>query len=132
LATVEASAQTSLRVVPGRSPIVIMQQLVELHQLVSHPVGHLLVDPTPSTGNFDPNPSPPPGLDTLGSTFISWTKWILRICGVVGLMACGIMMVVGRRQRSAFAADGAAGIPWVLGGLTLGAIAAIVVSSVHL
>jgi len=45
-------------------------------------------------------------------------------------MVCGIMMVVGRRQRSAFAADGAAGIPWVLGGLTIGAIASIVASAV--
>ena len=77
-----------------------------------------------------PPPSPPPGLGQLGDTFISWMTWILRVCGVGGLMACGIMMAVGRRNRSAMAADGAAGIPWVLGGLTLGAVAALIVAFV--
>jgi hypothetical protein len=69
-------------------------------------------------------------LDELGDTFIGWMKWILVVCGVGGLLACGIMMAVGRRNRSAFAADGAAGIPWVLAGLTLGAIAAVIVAAV--
>ena len=79
-----------------------------------------------------PNPAPaaPPGLESLGSTFLAWTKWILIVCGVGGLMVCGIMMAVGRRSRSSFAADGAAGIPWVLGGLTLGAVAAVIVGAV--
>lgn len=77
-----------------------------------------------------PPPAAPPGLDTLGNTFIGWMKWILILCGVAGLLACGIMMTVGRRNRSSFAADGAAGIPWVLGGLTLGAIAAVIVGAV--
>ena len=75
-----------------------------------------------------PTPSPPPGLEALGDTFLSWLTWILRICGVGGLMACGVMMAVGRRNRSSMAADGAAGIPWVLGGLTLGAIATLIVA----
>ena len=79
-----------------------------------------------------PNPTPeaPPGLDVVGETFISWMKWILRLCGLGGLMACGIMMAIGRRNRSAMAADGAAGIPWVLGGLTVGAVAALLVTFV--
>jgi hypothetical protein len=93
-----------------------------LHALADT-VAHLAGVPTPA-------PSPPPGLDQLGSTFISWMKWILTLCGVGGLMACGIMMAVGRRNRSSMAADGAAGIPWVLGGLTLGAIAALLVTFV--
>ena len=90
----------------------------------------LMADPpTPGT-NLNPDPVAPPGLDLVGTTFLSWVKWILRISGVGGLLVCGIMMTVGRRQRSAFAADGAAGIPWVLGGLTLGAVASIVASAV--
>ena len=52
----------------------------------------------------------------------------LVICGVAGLMWCGIMMTIGRRSRSAMAADGASGIPWVLGGLTCGLVAAAVVA----
>ena len=96
---------------------------MSLHTLVSTLAG--LAEPLPT-----PTPVAPPGLGELGSTFIAWLTWILRICGVGGLMACGVMMAVGRRNRSAMAADGAAGIPWVLGGLTLGAIAALVVGFV--
>jgi hypothetical protein len=79
-----------------------------------------------------PNPTPaaPAPLVSLGSLFISWLKWILIICGFGGLLVCGIMMVVGRRNRSQFAADGAAGIPWVLGGLTLGSVGAAIVGVV--
>lgn len=78
-----------------------------------------------------PNPpaAPPPGLEAIGATFIGWMKWILRACGVGGLIACGIMMAVGRRNRSSMAADGAAGIPWIFGGLTLGSLAAVLVGA---
>ena len=85
-----------------------------------------VADPTAVAG--PPTPVAPPGLQELGDTFLSWLTWILRICGVGGLIACGVMMAVGRRNRSAMAADGAAGIPWVLGGLTLGAIATLIVA----
>jgi hypothetical protein len=78
----------------------------------------------------NPGPAAPPGLEAMGNTFVSWMKWILILTGVAGLLACGIMMTVGRRNRSSFAADGAAGIPWVLGGLTLGAVAAVIVGAV--
>jgi hypothetical protein len=78
----------------------------------------------------NPAPSAPPGLDATGAMFIGWIKWILMVCGVGGLFVCGIMMAVGRRNRSSFAADGAAGIPWVLAGLTCGAVAAVVVGAV--
>ena len=83
-----------------------------------------------AAATFPPTPGPqaPPGLEALGTTVIAWLKWILVICGVGGLIWCGIMMAVGRRNRSAMAADGASGIPWVLGGLTCGVIAAAVVA----
>ncbi|RQX02822.1 hypothetical protein DLJ58_30725 [Micromonospora arida] len=77
-----------------------------------------------------PPPAAPPGLEATGNLFIGWMKWILIVAGVGGLLVCGIMMAVGRRNRSAFAADGAAGIPWVLAGLTCGAVAAVVVGAV--
>src|SRR5262249_32574458 len=96
---------------------------VALHDLVHLVAVQVVATPTPDPSNLNPAPVAPPGLEGIGSTFISWIKWILLICGVGGLMVCGIMMAVGRRQRSAFAADGAAGIPWVLGGLTLGSVA---------
>ncbi|MBT8226103.1 MAG: hypothetical protein HKP61_15160 [Dactylosporangium sp.] len=76
-----------------------------------------------------PNPTPTavPGMDTVANLFLGWGKWVLIVGGVLGLFICGGMMILGRRNRSATAVDGATGIPWVLGGLTLGAIAAGVV-----
>ena len=41
--------------------------------------------------------------------------WLLVL---VGLVVAGVMMSVGRRHRSSTAADGAVGIPWVIGGLS--------------
>jgi len=77
-----------------------------------------------------PGPVAPPGLQEFGDTVIGWMKWILVVCGVAGLLWCGIMMTIGRRNRSAMAADGASGIPWVIGGLTCGLVAAAVVATV--
>jgi hypothetical protein len=72
-----------------------------------------------------PNPAPqaPPGLASKVSTLLGWWKWGSFIAGLFGLIACGAMMAVGRRNRSSMSADGAAGIPWVLAGLTVIALA---------
>lgn len=79
-----------------------------------------------------PNPPPiaPPGLGDAVNTLLGWLKWGGLVAGVAGLIVCAIMMMIGRRNRSAFAADGAAGIPWVLGGLTLVAFSAAIVGAV--
>jgi hypothetical protein len=66
----------------------------------------------------NPDPEAPEGLEELGSNLISWLKWITTIAGFGGLLWCGIMMAIGRRNRSAMAADGATGIPWVVAGLS--------------
>jgi hypothetical protein len=68
-----------------------------------------------------PNPAPvaPPGLAPRISTLLGWWKYGALIAGLFGLIGCGAMMAIGRRSRSALAADGATGIPWVLAGLTL-------------
>ncbi len=78
----------------------------------------------------NPTPAPIPGLGDVANTFLGWAKWTLIIAGVLGMMICGGMMILGRRNRSSTAVDGAAGIPWVLGGLTVGAIAATIVGAV--
>ena len=62
--------------------------------------------------------------------FLGWGKWALIVGGVLGMFICGGMMIFGRRNRSSTAVDGATGIPWALGGLTVGAIAATVVGTV--
>jgi len=86
--------------------------------------------PNPTPGNLDPAPTEIPGLGPDASLFLSWGKWALRVGGVLGLMICGGMMILGRRNRSSTAVDGASGIPWVLGGLTIGAIAATIAGTV--
>ena len=78
----------------------------------------------------DPKPVAPPGLQAAADQMIGWFKWVLIVGGVIGLLCCGIMMAVGRRNRSSFAADGAAGIPWVLAGLTMGAVASVIVGAI--
>jgi hypothetical protein len=73
-----------------------------------------------------PNPPPqaPPGLQQSADTFIGWMKWGGLVGGVIGMIICGLMMILGRRNRSATAVDGATGIPWILGGLTVIALSA--------
>jgi len=76
-----------------------------------------------------PNPAPaaPPGLSRTVNTLLSWWKWAAMVGGVFGLIGCGAMMAIGRRNRSNLAADGATGIPWVLAGLTLIALSSGIV-----
>ena len=76
-----------------------------------------------------PNPAPkaPPGLTGPVNTLLAWWKWGALVAGVFGLIGCGAMMAIGRRNRSNLAADGATGIPWVLAGLTLIALSSGIV-----
>jgi hypothetical protein len=103
--------------------MMLLHAVLTVHSLTGH--GHALADPmpdpsgTPSSGVPDPNPAPPPGLADDVNTLLGWWKWIALTAGVFGLTGCGAMMAIGRRSRSAMAADGATGIPWVLAGLTL-------------
>lgn len=76
----------------------------------------------------NPAPSAPPGLAVKASTILAWGKWGALVCGVAGLLICGGKMAIGHRNRASFAADGATGIPWVLGGLSLVAASAGIVA----
>lgn len=79
-----------------------------------------------------PNPAPqaPPGLEQTANMFLGWVKWGGLVAGVLGLGICAIMMMLGRRNRSTTAVDGATGIPWVLGGLSVMALGSGVVGSI--
>jgi hypothetical protein len=61
---------------------------------------------------------------------LGWLKWVGLVAGMVGLGMCAIMMILGRRNRSNMAVDGATGIPWVLGGLSLMSLASGLVGAV--
>lgn len=78
-----------------------------------------------------PNPGPvaPPGMAEPAAQLISWMKWVGIIAGLIGFGMCAIMMILGRRNRSNMAVDGATGIPWVLGGLSTLSLAAGVVGA---
>ncbi|MGQ0680630.1 MAG: hypothetical protein ACT4OM_13425 [Actinomycetota bacterium] len=78
----------------------------------------------------DPAPEAPPGLDAAADQFVGWLKWGGLVAGVVGLFVSALMMMVGRRNRSSTAVDGATGIPWVLAGLTVMSFAAAIVGQV--
>jgi hypothetical protein len=76
-----------------------------------------------------PNPpiQAPPGLSAPVNTILGWGKWGVMVCGVAGLLICGGKMAIGHRNRAATAADGATGIPWILAGLSVAAVAAAIV-----
>lgn len=76
----------------------------------------------------NPAPVPVPGLQAPLDTIIAWIKWLMFFLGVIGLLICAGQMTIGRRNRHAFAADGAAGIPWVLGGVSLVTISSAVIA----
>ena len=78
-------------------------------------------------GLDNPTRAAPPGLSNTVNTLLAWWKWLAMIAGVFGLVGCGAMMAIGRRNRSNLAADGATGIPWVLAGLTLIALSSGIV-----
>jgi hypothetical protein len=59
---------------------------------------------------------------------VGWLKWGALIAGVIGLIVCAVMMMIGRRGRSQTAVEGASGIPWVLAGLTLVAFSTALVN----
>ena len=91
--------------------------LAQAHQLVT-----ILAAGVPN-----PGPVPVPGLEKPLDTIIGWGKWLMFFLGIIGLIMCAVQMAIGRRNRHSFAADGAAGIPWVLGSLALVAISSGIV-----
>jgi hypothetical protein len=103
----------------------VLIHALALHTLTA--IHHAAGPPALAGGVPNPAPAPPPGLARRVDTLLSWWKWGSLIGGVFGLIACGSMMAIGRRNRSSLAADGAAGIPWVLAGLTLIALSSGIV-----
>ena len=107
-----------------------------IHALAVHAAaGHLVLlrasrlMPSLSAGVPDPAPQAPPGLSGKVNTILGWGKWGVLICGVAGLLVCGGKMAIGHlRSRASLAADGAAGIVWVFGGLSLVAASAGIVA----
>ena len=79
-----------------------------------------------------PNPAPaaPPGTGRSSATRSSrWLKWGVLFAGVLGILICAVMLIIGRRNRSATAYEGLVGSAWILGGLALASVAAVIVGA---
>ena len=77
----------------------------------------------------DPAPAPPPGLGEIVGELLSWFKWGVLVCGMLGILICAMMLIIGRRNRSATAYEGLVGSAWVIGGLALASVAALLVGA---
>lgn len=77
----------------------------------------------------DPGPVAPPGFADLAADLLGWLKWGVLVAGVLGILICALMLIIGRRNRSATAYEGLIGSAWVLGGLALASVAALLVGA---
>ncbi len=77
----------------------------------------------------DPGPDAPPGLEELADQLLGWLKWGVLVTGVLGILVCALMLIIGRRNRSATAYEGLVGSAWVIGGLALASVAALLVGA---
>jgi hypothetical protein len=85
---------------------------------------HIPTIPVPN-----PPPEPPPGLANFGNQIIAWLKWGVLIGGMVGMLICSGMVILGRRNRSSVAQDGLVGSVWVIGGLAMASVASVIVGT---
>jgi hypothetical protein len=81
-----------------------------------------------------PNPPPvaPPGLAGIIDQLLGWMKWGVFAAGVAGILVCAFMLIIGRRNRSATAYEGLVGSVWVLAGLGMASVAALIVGAFQL
>ena len=77
----------------------------------------------------NPGPTAPPGLGELADQLLGWLKWGVLVAGVLGILVCAMMLIIGRRNRSATAYEGLVGSAWVIGGLALASVAALLVGA---
>jgi hypothetical protein len=100
-----------------------------------HQQWHALLLPTQDDNNqiiqqLDHKAAPPDGFAEKAAELIGWLKWGVLAAGVVGLLICAMMIVLGRRNRNQMAFEGLIGGAWVLGGLLIASVAATLVGTV--
>lgn len=75
----------------------------------------------------DPGAKVPAELAGFGSMVVGALKWLVMVSGVAGLLACSVMITIGRRNRNQLAQQGIFDSGFVLIGLALGSMAATLV-----
>ncbi|TDT93346.1 hypothetical protein EDD99_8156 [Streptomyces sp. 846.5] len=91
--------------------------------------GHV-VALAPADTITNPGAKVPPGMGNTFENWISYAKYIGLVAGAIGIIVCGIMMMIGRRNRHHLAAEGASGLVWVIAGLTCASLAVGITTSI--
>jgi hypothetical protein len=99
-----------------------MSNLLEL-------AGHV-VALAPADTITNPGAKVPPGLGNTLENWIAYAKYIAMIAGAIGIIICGIMMMIGRTNRHHMAANGASGLVWVIAGLSVTSLAVGITTSI--
>ena len=109
-----------------------------LTHLVQHDMHYflpLLADPSPGGGGGgsgvipDTPASLPAGLSQAAAKIFGWAKGAVYALGAIFMVVCAGMIIAGRRNRGQVSVEGAVGVAWVIGGLTLAGCAAMLVSN---
>lgn len=96
-----------------------------MHELV-HIAAHFSAQ---TTGPVDPGPIAPPGVAAKVSTIIGWVHWGAYAAGIIAFLLAGSAMMIGKRNRSSMAADGASHLTWVIAGLLVVSASSVVVGA---
>ena len=100
-----------------------------LVQLAAHLSAQTAPAVTGTVAPVDPGPVPPPGVADKVSALIGWVHWGAYAAGIIALLLAGTAMMIGRRNRSSLAADGASHLTWVIAGLLVVSASSIVVGT---
>lgn len=76
------------------------------------------------------DPTAPAGLGDAAGQLIGIGKWVGLVLGIGGIIACGMMMTIGRRNNSRMSADGASGLMWVVAGISVVLLSVPIVGAV--
>lgn len=72
-----------------------------------------------------PPPAVPPEFREFGDMIIAALRWLLIVSGVGGFLYCGIQINLGRRNRNQLAQQGIFDTGYVVLGLAIGSMAAM-------
>jgi formate hydrogenlyase subunit 4 len=76
-----------------------------------------------------PIQAPPGPLAELAGKLIGMVKWGALVAGVLGMLTCAVMVIIGRMRNNATAVSGLVGTAWVIGGLALASGASALVGA---
>ncbi|MEV4117026.1 hypothetical protein [Nonomuraea sp. NPDC049695] len=103
----------------------LLQALHDALTVVADQLGTLPPSPAPTRGAGsglqlpDAPPAPPAELTAYFQRVVGGGKWIALAIALLSMIYAGTKMMAGKSNRSNLAADGAASIPWIFGGIAV-------------